>query len=451
MKIVRYRTFYTWAVKHYFENTPKSIFEYKKLGKLIKRNKTPLNVENDKEYKRITIKLNCGGIKLRDTRKGVDIKTKRQFSVKAGQLAISRIDARNGAFGIVPNDVDGAIITGDFWAYDINQEIADIEYITLLLSSKQYINIWHKYSSGGGNRLRLQESLFLNCEVPVPPLSVQKALVSSYNNTMTKAEQAEQRALQLDKSINNILFKELGIDTDNTATEHNKYKYLRALFFSQLKEWGYGKVIGKFTSVSKLYPNVSIGDHKSLARDIYRGKSPKYSADSNAVILNQKCNRWNQIDLTHVKKVDETWLKGIDKKHFTKQGDILINSTGEGTIGRATCIANKQYENLLFDSHIILLRLDIQKVNPLFFVYLFNSKFGQSQLESIKSAQATKQTELGVENLCRYIFPLPPLDIQNQIADKIFAIKEQVKELRSSADLLRKKARDNFESELFEE
>ena len=65
-------------------------------------------VEDDKRYKRITIKTNCGGVFVRDEVLGKDIKTKKQYYVKAGQLAVSKIDARNGAFGIVPPEADGA-------------------------------------------------------------------------------------------------------------------------------------------------------------------------------------------------------------------------------------------------------------------------------------------------------------------------------------------------------
>lgn len=83
-------------------------------------------VEDDKQYKRITIKTNCGGIFVRDEVSGKEIKTKNQYYVKAGQLAVSKIDARNGAFGIVPTEADGAIITGNFWVYDVNPEIANI-------------------------------------------------------------------------------------------------------------------------------------------------------------------------------------------------------------------------------------------------------------------------------------------------------------------------------------
>lgn len=140
-------------------------------------------VEDDKQYKRITIKTNCGGVFVRDEVSGKEIKTKNQYYVKAGQLAVSKIDARNGAFGVVPLEADGAIITGNFWVYDVDPEIANIDYLILLLSSNVFVQAWQNCSNGSGNRLYLQEDKFLNCKIPMPDIDVQNKLVHRYNNT----------------------------------------------------------------------------------------------------------------------------------------------------------------------------------------------------------------------------------------------------------------------------
>ena len=143
-----------WNIKQFFSSTSiNSSFELKRIGKAITRRKEQMVVEDDKRYKRITIKTNCGGVFVRDEVLGKDIKTKSQYYVKAGQLAVSKIDARNGAFGIVPPEADGAIITGNFWVYDVNPNIANIEYLILLLSSNVFVQAWQDCSNGSGNRL----------------------------------------------------------------------------------------------------------------------------------------------------------------------------------------------------------------------------------------------------------------------------------------------------------
>lgn len=132
-------------------------------------------------------------------------------------------------------------------------------------------------------------------------------------------------------------------------------------------------------------------------------------------------------------------------KQLNKEGDILINSTGEGTIGRATYI-KKEFEGLFYDSHLLLLRFDRNKVNPELFVELFNSDYGQNQVNDIKSAQATKQTELGVTNLIRLNFPY--LKIWRFKKGIILKIKKLgVKNLRIWKSLLKsqkKQLKQNF-------
>ena len=76
-----------WNIKQFFSSTSiNSSFELKRIGKAITRRKDQMVVEDDKRYKRITIKTNCGGVFVRDEVLGKDIKTKKQYYVKAGQL-----------------------------------------------------------------------------------------------------------------------------------------------------------------------------------------------------------------------------------------------------------------------------------------------------------------------------------------------------------------------------
>ena len=101
---------------------------------------------------------------------------------------MSKIDARNGAFGIVPPEADGAIITGNFWVYDVNPNVANIEYLILLLSSNVFVQAWQDCSNGSGNRLYLQEEKFLNYKIPMPEADVQKDLIRKYNTQLAEAK-----------------------------------------------------------------------------------------------------------------------------------------------------------------------------------------------------------------------------------------------------------------------
>ena len=132
-----------------------------KLSEVLTRVKNAVDVQDDIEYKRVTIKSYGKGIVLRDIEKGDKIKTKKQYVVSENQLLLSKIDARNGAFGLVPAELDGAIITGNFWTYQFDESKINIMYLITILSSEQYSNIWEECSNGSGNRRYLDEEKFL--------------------------------------------------------------------------------------------------------------------------------------------------------------------------------------------------------------------------------------------------------------------------------------------------
>ena len=150
---------------------------------------------------------------------------------------------------------------------------------------------------------------------------------------------------------------------------------------------------------------------------VNRGKSPKYDEGSNAFSLNQKCVRWNYIDTIFAKEIKSDWLSKIDKSFLTQVGDILVNSTGEGTIGRSA-VVDEISNKMIFDSHVLCFR-GIGSINTKFFTSVINSSFGQFQINESKGAKSTKQTELGVTNLRNIFSPLPPLSEQLAIVSKL--------------------------------
>ena len=75
---------------------------------------------------------------------------------------------------------------------------------------------------------------------------------------------------------------------------------------------------------------------KDISSYIQRGKSPKYIEFSELPVVNQKCVRWEGIDKEYVKYIHPEQFEKWEEKRFLKEGDLLWNSTGTGTIGRAT-------------------------------------------------------------------------------------------------------------------
>jgi hypothetical protein len=139
------------------------------LGDVLTRRKDAVEVLDGEIYKRLRIQVKGRGVVVRDEVDGAKIGTKRQFRVEAGQFVLSKIDARNGAFGIIPDEGDDAIITGNFWAYDVDACRLLPRLLHYLTRSDAFIQFCTDSSPGATNRRYLQEDLFLAQKVRVPP------------------------------------------------------------------------------------------------------------------------------------------------------------------------------------------------------------------------------------------------------------------------------------------
>lgn len=176
---------------------------------------------------------------------------------------------------------------------------------------------------------------------------------------------------------------------------------------------------------------------------INRGVTPQYSNNSKYKFINQKCVRWSSIELEHCKFVTEESFNKFDKNKLLKTNDLLINSTGEGTIGRCSTI-NTEAVGLPFDSHVL-------SISPVFCINIYIEKFinciyGQNQINKAKGAKTTKQTELGVEKTKNIIIPLPPIAEQQRIVAKVNELMKLCDELENKNNLLRKSSSELLQS-----
>ena len=86
-----------------------------------------------------------------------------------------------------------------------------------------------------------------------------------------------------------------------------------------------------------------------------RGISPKYVEEGGVCVLNQKCIRDHQISFEPSRRHDAA-AKKVNEERFIRLGDVLVNSTGVGTLGRVAQIRNEPPEPCTVDSHVTIVR-----------------------------------------------------------------------------------------------
>lgn len=153
---------------------------------------------------------------------------------------------------------------------------------------------------------------------------------------------------------------------------------------------------------------------ENISTYLSRGKSPKYTNLSKIKIINQACIHWEFLDFKKVKYHRE------DRSNITplEEGDILINSTGTGTLGRMSIFFPENINNVyVADSHVTVVRFDRNKVIPEYVLHLFKVENMQIQLYKRCVSGSTNQIELSKSNLKKFSIPLPPIELQNKFAD----------------------------------
>jgi restriction endonuclease S subunit/predicted ATPase len=165
-----------------------------------------------------------------------------------------------------------------------------------------------------------------------------------------------------------------------------------------------------------------------------RGKQPKYVRYSSLPVINQRAIRWSGIQNEYLKYVDPIQADQWTPEKFVRPGDILWNSTGTGTLGRACLITQRDLEPpKVVDSHVTIVRPIQAAVDPRFLFSWIQSSEVQKKVESLATG-ATNQIELGRAMIASMRIPIAPLNEQKRIADKLDDFLARVEACRDRLD-----------------
>lgn len=174
------------------------------LGEVLSRVKEQVSIAPGERYKQVTIKLWGQGVVLRDEVAGTEIVGAKRFVVRPQQFILSRIDARNGAFGIAPEFLDGAAVSNDFPVFAPDAALMLPEFLGWMSKTRRFVDLCRAASEGTTNRVRLKEDRFLEAEIPLPPLSKQRRIVARIEELARKVEEARGLRRQAVEEANSL-------------------------------------------------------------------------------------------------------------------------------------------------------------------------------------------------------------------------------------------------------
>ena len=145
------------------------------LGEFLTQRKEFFTIDDFSKYKRARVQSHGKGIVLRDEVDGTEIKTKKQQAAQTGEFLVAEIDAKVGGFGIVPPELDGAVVSSHYFLFQINEKKC----------LKNWLNWFVRHNSleeqvkaqGSTNYAAIRPSHVLNFQIPLPPLDMQHRIV----------------------------------------------------------------------------------------------------------------------------------------------------------------------------------------------------------------------------------------------------------------------------------
>ena len=245
-------------------------------------------------------------------------------------------------------------------------------------------------------------------EIELPPLKIQKRIadiLSAYDDLIEN----NQKQIKLLEEAARRLYKEWFVDLRFPGHEN-----------------------------TKIVDGVPEGWRKSTVSEVSvvlrRGISPKYNEKARGIVINQKCIRQTIVSYDEARTQEKKYPDELKMM----ESDILICSTGAGTLGRVGQIFEAK-ENVTLDSHVTLIRAN-ERVGQ---QYLFWSlKMQQDYLMSAGKG-STNQLELSRETIGNCKILIPEQKIAEQAEKNLVTIHNKMKEcsmqiarLREARDLL---------------
>jgi len=447
LKIISSFDLRTWDVKSHFKS--EDIFKDKipllVFGSFLSKGEiSKIQIQDNKKYKILGVRSYGKGAYLNRVTDGKDLKMKTYQIAQEDHLFWCKVDTKNGAFGVIKEDLKDGIASSNMTFAKINTKKINTEYLQILFKSKKINAYMDTYVTGTTNRKYIKPNQLLNeIKIPLPSVEEQNRLLENYNAKIALAQNQEKEAKEIEESIEKYLFDELGIEKIEEKKKSSKLQFIES---KNINRWDVLFLIGNIPVLKAKYPIVKFS---KLITNFNTDKNQKSLRINSKEYPNKD---FTYIGMEHIEKETGTLLeankvKGIDIKSQTIKvpKDYLI-------YGKLRPYLNKfwlnktDYNNIICSSEFFVFDID-ENTNKLFFKYCLSSKFIQMQItDKTSGARMPRINEVTFMSLDT---PIPPIEIQNIIAKEITKRKNKIKQLKKEAIQNRDSAIREFEEEIF--
>lgn len=356
----------------------KPVWPILKLGEVLRHRKEFITIDDVATYMRPRVQLHAQGVVLRDQLPGALIKTKTQQVCRTGEFLVAEIDAKVGGFGIVPPNLNGAIVSSHYFLFVVEDSKLARRFLDYFIRTAAFRD--QVAAQGSTNYAAIRPSHVLGYEIALPSLVEQRRIVARIEDLAARI--AEASALRR---------------TANEETQALAGSMATGLF-SQCTD---RKPIGELTDV--------------------RGgiqKSPDRLPGANPVRYLTVAHVQRNRVLTSDVRFFEVSAAELERWRLLA-GDVLIiegNGSAE-QIGR-TALFRGEIDECVHQNHVIRIRPNPQRIDSQFLNAFLNCPTGQDAVRAQSRTTSGLRT-LSVGRIKEIRVPVPRLVEQHRIVDRL--------------------------------
>jgi type I restriction enzyme S subunit len=422
----------------------RDVWQSAPLGRLLRRNEQTIPIDPTEEYREVTVRLWGKGVILRGIVSGSSISADRRVQVSTNQFIISKIDARNGAMGLVPPELDGAVVSNDFPTFEPDQSRLLPEYLGWLSRTKPFVEACSRASEGTTNRVRLKEDRFDAIEILLPPIDEQRRIVSRiefFTNKIDDANGLKKRVLPELLSLRHATFREAFVRLPSpNANANDAINVLNACSHEKAALIAAGDIRRSVPSptIRESEHPFSIPAHWQFARfdDICRSisdgthQTPTYTDSGKIFLSAQNVKPYRFLPEVH-RYVSTEDFDLYNKNVKPENGDILMTRVGAG-IGETAAI-DRDLEFAIYVSLCLIKPLRSFPSIP-YLVHWLNSPFGVRAAAEKTLGRGSSQGNLNLKLIREFVIPVPPASEQWEIVEFLDHSRSRFDQLKQIGD-----------------
>lgn len=410
------------------------------LGDVLRRSEHIIPIDPEATYKEVTVRINGKGVVQRRQVQGVEIAADRRYQAKSGQFIISRIDARHGASGLIPDELDGAVVTNDFPLFDVAEDRLDAGFLSWMSKTASFVELCKRASEGTTNRVRLSEDRFKGLSIPLPPFDEQRRIVARIDELAAKvAEACRLRAVAIEEvEAHWPATLKIAFDGRLVSPVSFKASAQELLTHSARLHAGYQE-----SNHNNAYPHkphiigdgpyilpkgwcwTTVGSVLTHMVDCVND-TPNFSEiDTGLLGLKTTNIRPYRLDLQRRWYVTPDDFASWNRRQSPQAGDIVL--TREAPVGYV-CMVPEGISACL-TQRLMLLRAENRVIQGRYLLHFLNSPCFADQI--MASGRGQTHPHIRVGDAPHFLLPLPPMEQQVKIVAELDALQSKLDSVKA--------------------